>query len=205
MSAAEGARRETETHWYLKVGEERHGPYSKAEIARYLGEGRLSPHSLMAREATDDWRIAREDPELSDLFKEGATPPPQTAPAKAVPPAAPEEEAPTQTDPFWAHIGYACYASILLLIPLPVVIGGAVIAYLNREGARGSWLESHYDWQIRTFWIGLVLFAIGQLSWFFFFGFIFWVATFLWVIYRTAKGWLALSKNRPIADPEAYF
>ena len=203
MSTAEPAFGGSETRWHLKVGDRRHGPYSRAEIARYLGEGRISPHSLLAREGSDDWCIARDDPELAPLFDSGsatAAPPPQTAPA--------ERDAALQAlelpDTLWAHVAYGLYASLLLGVSAPLIIVGAILAHVNRDGARGTWLESHYLWQIRTFWIALPVTLVGSFTTFLLVGWLFLGAVWLWVVYRAIKGWLRLYREDPIDDPRAF-
>ena len=68
--------------------------------------------------------------------------------------------------------------------------------YIKRSDARGTWLESHFRWQIRTFWFGLIwavlcgLFVVMTLG----IGLIVWLPLgilTLWFIYRVARGWLA--------------
>jgi len=93
-----------------------------------------------------------------------------------------------------AHLVYALHAlSLLIGITTAATIIGAfvfgmpsiiavIINYLKRGEARGTFLESHFRWQIRTFWFGLVVF----------------IAAGLWVIYRIARGWLALRDRRPM-------
>ena len=75
-----------------------------------------------------------------------------------------------------------------------------VINYVKRGDARGTWLESHFDWQIRTFWCALlwaiVVGVTGFLLAIVLIGFAIWaVGLFVlgvWAIYRIAKGWLRL-------------
>ncbi len=209
MSSAEQAFDESETRWYLKVGDRRHGPYGRDEIARYLGEGRISPHSLLAREGGEDWRIARDDPELAPLFdrRTETRPPPQTAPAERDAGIGPDTAltVPALPDTLWAHIAYGLYASLLLGVSAPLVIIGAVLAHVNRKSARGTWLESHYVWQIRTFWIALPVTLVGSFTAIFLIGWVFLLAAWLWVVYRAIKGWLLLYREDPIADPKALF
>jgi uncharacterized membrane protein len=73
-----------------------------------------------------------------------------------------------------------------------------VLDYVKRDDAAGTWLESHYRWQIRTFWWGLLWAVIGGLTAVVVVGFIVLAAAAIWIIYRIAKGWLYLSENRPI-------
>ena len=203
MSTAEQAFEEGETRWFLKVGDGSHGPYGRDEIARYLGEGRISPHSLLSRAGSDDWRIARDDPELAPLFDRqpgSAAPPPQTAPAERdaamVASGAP--------DSLWAHVAYGLYASLLLGVSAPLVVIGAILAHVNRAGAHDTWLESHYVWQIRTFWIALPVALVGSFTAIFFIGWLFLLAAWLWVVYRAIRGWLLLAREEPIEDPKAF-
>ncbi|MBP7777964.1 MAG: hypothetical protein KA371_12595 [Acidobacteria bacterium] len=82
-----------------------------------------------------------------------------------------------------------------------------IINYVKRDEARGTWLESHFTWQIRTFWIALlwtlVIGGVGALLAIVLVGFAIWAVGFfvlgLWAIYRIARGWLALRDRRTIA------
>ena len=96
-----------------------------------------------------------------------------------------------------ATLVYALYtASVLVGITL---IGGVVVAYLKRDDAAGTWLESHYRWQIRTFWWLLLWGTIGALTALILIGFAVLFAVSVWFIYRVAKGWLALRDGKPVA------
>jgi len=77
-------------------------------------------------------------------------------------------------------------------------IVGVIIDYVKKDEAAGTWLESHYRWQIRTFWWGLLWALIGGLTAVVIVGFIVLAAAAIWIIYRIAKGWLYLSENRPL-------
>lgn len=71
-----------------------------------------------------------------------------------------------------------------------------ILNYLKRSEARGTYLESHFRWQIRTFWFALLWVAIAWLLIFTLLGIPFAAAIFiiagLWVLYRIARGWLRL-------------
>src|SRR5690349_13252223 len=69
-----------------------------------------------------------------------------------------------------------------------------IINYVRRNEARGTWLESHFEWQIKTFWIALAIAIVGFGVWIV--GFF---ALGVWAIYRIAKGWMALRDRRVIA------
>jgi len=81
-----------------------------------------------------------------------------------------------------------------------------IINYVKRSEARGTYLESHFRWQIRTFWYALlwaVLAALISLPLMaVLVGFVTWpVMLFvlgIWAIYRVARGWLALREARPM-------
>lgn len=81
-----------------------------------------------------------------------------------------------------------------------------IINYVKRGDARGTWLESHFDWQIRTFWLALAwacgIAIISALLLIVIIGFATWVvglfALGVWAIYRVASGWLRLRDRWPI-------
>jgi uncharacterized membrane protein len=77
-------------------------------------------------------------------------------------------------------------------------IVAVVINYVKREDVAGTWLESHFSWQIRTFWWGLLWGVIGVITAFIVVGFAVLFADTVWIIYRIVKGWLRLSENRPV-------
>jgi len=81
-------------------------------------------------------------------------------------------------------------------------IAAVVLNYVKRGDARGTWVESHYRWQIRTFWFALLWFCVG---WIFIVTIIgalvgvpILIALTLWLIYRIARGWMRLSDRRPM-------
>jgi uncharacterized membrane protein len=81
-------------------------------------------------------------------------------------------------------------------------IAAVVLNYVKRGDARGTWVESHYRWQIRTFWFALLWFVIAWMLIFTFIGAIvgipILVALTVWLIYRIARGWMRLSDRRPM-------
>ena len=78
-------------------------------------------------------------------------------------------------------------------------IVAVIIDYVKRDDAKGTWLESHYRWQIRTFWFGLLWGVIGGLLSLILIGFIVLAADAIWIIYRIVKGWLRLSERREVS------
>ena len=73
-----------------------------------------------------------------------------------------------------------------------------VMNYVKLDDAKGTWLESHFRWQIRTFWWGLLWAAVGALTVFVLIGFAILFADAVWIIYRIVKGWLNLAENKPL-------
>jgi len=81
-----------------------------------------------------------------------------------------------------------------------------IINYVRRGDARGTWLESHFEWQIKTFWyaVGLstLIFISGLLLAIVLIGFAIWALGFfalgVWAIYRIAKGWMRLRDRQPV-------
>jgi uncharacterized membrane protein len=113
-----------------------------------------------------------------------------------------------------AHLVYALHSlSLLIGITTAATIIGAfvfgvpsiiavIINYVKRSEARGTFLESHFRWQIRTFWFALLWCVIGGMLFVTLVGIPFALAIFfaagLWAIYRIARGWLALRDRRPM-------
>jgi uncharacterized membrane protein len=67
-----------------------------------------------------------------------------------------------------------------------------VINYVKDEDARGSWIESHFQWQKRTFWFGLLWASLGALTVPILIGYLVLPIVTIWLIYRIARGWVCL-------------
>jgi len=84
---------------------------------------------------------------------------------------------------------------------VPSIIA-VILNYVKRGDARGTWVDSHYRWQIRTFWFALLWFVIGWVLIFTVVGVVVGVpilaALTVWLIYRIARGWLRLRDRRPM-------
>ena len=114
------------------------------------------------------------------------------------------------------HVIYGLHAIGLVtgIVGVATVVGAfltgwpsiiaVILNYIYRGDVRGTWLESHFRWQIRTFWFGLLWAALCILFVLVTFGLgIFVVGLALvilgiWFIYRIVRGWLALRENRPM-------
>ena len=73
---------------------------------------------------------------------------------------------------------------------------GVIINYVKLDEVRGTWLEPHFRWQIRTFWIGLLWTVIGFVTTMLVIGWFILVGIAIWVIYRIVKGALALNDGQ---------
>jgi len=82
---------------------------------------------------------------------------------------------------------------------------GVILNYVKRSDVRGTFLESHFRWQIRTFWFALLWTVIAGLFFVTFVGIPLAVAIVaivgLWVLYRIIRGWLALVSERAMPMP----
>ena len=112
------------------------------------------------------------------------------------------------------HIIYGLHSlSILIGLTGAVTIIGAfvfgipsivavVMNYIYQSEVRGTFLESHFRWQIRTFWFALLWVGLGVLLIVTIVGILVAWAVFLgagiWVIYRVARGWLTLQDRKPV-------
>ena len=91
---------------------------------------------------------------------------------------------------------YALYAASLLVGITSIV--AIVLNYIKKDEVAGTLLESHFRWQIRTFWFGLLWGVIGAILCLILIGFAILFADFVWFVYRIAKGWLNLHENKPM-------
>jgi uncharacterized membrane protein len=135
----------------------------------------------------------------------------------------------------WTQIIYALHAfSLVTGVITTASVAGAfltgwpsiiavILNYIKRSEARGTWLDSHFRWQIRTFWLSL-LFGALMFVMFLVFGLgiagaaslgsdagaaaggisimllaiVGGLGMLAWYVYRVVKGWIRLSENQPI-------
>lgn len=94
---------------------------------------------------------------------------------------------------------YAVYILQALSFVLPVTaVVGIIINYVKDEDVRGSWLDSHFEWQKKTFWYGLLWIVLGALTAFLLIGYAVMAAVIVWLIYRIAKGWIYLVDGKEL-------
>ena len=112
-----------------------------------------------------------------------------------------------QTQPTVSNTQLALVVYILYFVSYVVGITalvGVVIAHVQIGSTADPMLRSHYQWQIRTFWIGVLYFAIGVVLCIVLIGILVLLFWFIWTLVRNVKGVLALNENRPIADPTSW-
>ena len=77
-----------------------------------------------------------------------------------------------------------------------------IMNYVNRSEAAGTFLDSHFSWQLRTFWFALLWVVIGWLMIVTIIGAVIGVPLLLgvgvWVLYRIARGWINLANRKPM-------
>ena len=114
----------------------------------------------------------------------------------------------------WTQAIYALHAFSLLtgILGAATIVGAfltgwpsiiaVILNYVKRRDTRGTWLESHFRWQIRTFWYGLLWVGLCSLFVLITFGIgivIAWLPlpiVSLWFVYRIVRGWVALRDGR---------
>ena len=75
-------------------------------------------------------------------------------------------------------------------------IAAVIVNYIKQSEVEGTWLESHFRWQIRTFWFSVLWSIIGFVLVFVLIGYLVLAADALWVIYRIVRGWINLSEGK---------
>lgn len=89
-----------------------------------------------------------------------------------------------------------------ILLPVMTIIG-VIVAYVFRGDASAN-MQSHYTFQIRTFWISLLLQIIGWLTLVIGIGWLVLLVWFIWLIVRCVKGLRIVSKNLPYPNPTTW-
>ena len=131
---------------------------------------------------------------------------------------APATTLPDQTLVNYTHVMYGLHAlsAVIGIFGAATVVGSfifgipsivaVVMNYVRRSVARGTYLESHFSWQLRTFWYAalwsVVAFLLSGPLMLILVGFLTYalaiVAIGVWIIYRVARGWLRLKEGQPI-------
>ena len=91
---------------------------------------------------------------------------------------------------------YALYAASFLVGVTSIF--AIIINYIKKDEMAGTVFESHFRWQMRTFWFGLLWAVLGVILAFVIVGFVVLLVDAIWIIYRIAKGWLSLNENKPM-------
>jgi len=91
---------------------------------------------------------------------------------------------------------------VTLLIPFAGLIA-VIMAYINR-GSGSAILDSHYHFQIRTFWIGLLFITISFVLTYILIGWLLLFLYIIWLIIRCAKGIKALNQQQAVANPTSW-
>lgn len=102
------------------------------------------------------------------------------------------------------HVLYALYAVHWLTGGISILIA-VIINYVKRADVAGTPYEAHFEWQIRSFWMGLVGYLIGGALIFVLIGIPVLWAVSIWMLYRIIKGWLYLYDNKPFVNPRGWF
>lgn len=105
-----------------------------------------------------------------------------------------------KADKTLGFIVYALYAASAF-VGLTAIVA-IIINYVKKSDVAGTLLESHFRWQIRTFWFGLLWGVVGALTVFFVVGVFILIADGIWILYRIVKGALRLNDNRPMYAAE---
>ncbi len=82
-------------------------------------------------------------------------------------------------------------------------IAAVILNYVKKEDVQGTWLASHFRWQIRTFWYGLMWGVLGVITFVLVVGYFILITNAIWIVYRIIKGWLRLSEGKEMYPNQA--
>lgn len=94
---------------------------------------------------------------------------------------------------------YLCQVLAFAFAGLPLLVG-VIINFMRQDDVKGTFLESHFDWQIKTVWIALAGLALSGLTFEFGIGLFILIATVVLMVYRIVVGWSALNSDRPVSE-----
>jgi uncharacterized membrane protein len=100
-----------------------------------------------------------------------------------------------------ANLVYILYLVGLIVGVTSLV--GVIMAYINR-GEAPEWVKTHFTYQIRTFWIGLLYGFIGVVTIWILIGFLILLFVAVWWIIRCVKGMKAIERGEPVANPATW-
>ena len=131
--------------------------------------------------------------------------------------AIPTEPVPSSNMVTLTHVIYGLHAfsAVTGLIGTATIVGAfltgwpsiiaVILNYVKRSDVAGTYLASHFSWQIRTFWFALLWVVIALLLGITIIGIpialLIAAAAGIWVLYRIIRGWLALKDGRPMPLP----
>ena len=123
---------------------------------------------------------------------------PNGSPSPASGPGAPQSSSLAVPGPGNANLVYILY----LIGPVIGVTSliGVVMAYINRDKVDG-WVRSHYDFQIQTFWKGILFAVIGFVTMAIVIGAFVLLFALVWVIVRCVKGMSYIAQQKPVPNP----
>jgi len=108
---------------------------------------------------------------------------------------------PAVSDKQLALIVYVLYLAAYVVGVTGLI--GVIIAHVKISSA-DPLLRTHYQFQIRTFWIGILYLVVGIVLLLVIIGVAILLWWFIWSLVRNVKGVLALNENKPIADPTSW-
>ncbi|MEO1104345.1 MAG: hypothetical protein AAFW98_11525 [Pseudomonadota bacterium] len=91
-----------------------------------------------------------------------------------------------------------------LAIPFLAILA-VIVAHQSAKQDPPAWLASHYTYQIRTFWIGLVAYLIAWALMFVGVGLLLLPLIAVWVVARSVRGLINIARQDPIEDPQSFF
>lgn len=94
---------------------------------------------------------------------------------------------------------YLLQVCSFLLAGIPLLVG-VLVNFLHKNDVLNTWLESHFDWQIKTAWITLAGFAISGITFELGVGLYVLISTIIYLVFRIVVGWNALNDNKAIGE-----
>ncbi|WP_456325179.1 DUF4870 family protein [Desulfonauticus submarinus] len=102
-----------------------------------------------------------------------------------------------------AKIVYFLYLAALIFGVTSII--GVIMAYIYKKDSNPEWINTHFRWQIRTFWISFIGGFISALLCVIIIGYLLFIALFIWWIIRCVKGLKWLNEHKEVENVTTYF
>jgi uncharacterized membrane protein len=168
------------------------GPYSVPQLETMVRNGELGANAVVWTEGMTDWQPIATVVTTGRIAPSAPTP---MSPVRAAP--APQSSSVKESDQTFVLVAHILMIASVFTVGA-AAIAAVVMAYIKLPEVRGTYLESHCQQIIGTFWWSLLLGVVGVVLTFLIIGFPILLGAFVWFVYRCVMGLVRISERRAV-------